>query len=72
MDERDWSRARQVHALLAAQGKQAHRSVKIADLLIASAAERAGIGLVHYDQDFDSIAQVTNQAMRWAAPRGSL
>jgi predicted nucleic acid-binding protein len=50
----------------------AQRSVKHADLLIAAAAELAGMTLLHYDADYDTIAGVTGQATRWAAPRGSL
>ena len=49
-----------------------HRSVKIADLIIASAAEAAGATVLHYDADFDRIAEITGQAVRWIAPRGSL
>jgi predicted nucleic acid-binding protein len=48
------------------------RSVKHAHLLIAAAAELAGMTLLHYDADYDTIAAVTGQPTRWAAPRGSL
>jgi predicted nucleic acid-binding protein len=40
--------------------------------LIAAAAERAEVPVLHYDEDFDRIAAVTGQATRWIAPRGSL
>lgn len=72
MDQREWERARHVYGVLAAQGRAWHRSVKHADLLIAAAAERAGITLVHYDHDYDAIVAVTGQPARWVAPRGSL
>jgi predicted nucleic acid-binding protein len=72
MNALDWKRAQEVQGLLAAKGNQLHRSVKNADLLIAAAAERAGITLVHYDKDYDTIGGVTGQQMRWVAPRGSL
>jgi hypothetical protein len=49
-----------------------HRSVKIADLIIAAAAEAAGATVLHYDADFDRIAGVTGQAVQRIAPRGSL
>ena len=49
-----------------------HRSVKIADLLIAASAELAGATIWHYDEDFDRIATVTGQPTLWVAPRGSL
>jgi predicted nucleic acid-binding protein len=72
MEAADWKRAREVQALLAEQGNQLHRSVKNADLLIAAAAERAGLTLVHYDKDYDTVQRATGQPMRWVAPRGSL
>jgi predicted nucleic acid-binding protein len=50
----------------------AQRSVKHPDVLIAAAAERAGFTLVHYDADYDTIAEITGQPVRWVAPRGSL
>jgi len=43
--------------------------VQPADLLIAAAAERAGLTLVHHDRDYDTIAEVTGQPARWVAPR---
>src|SRR5579872_4540565 len=70
MTAADWRRARQVQGLLAARTAQMHRMVKIPDLLIAAAAERAGQTLIHYDRDFDEIQRVTQQSMRWIAPRG--
>lgn len=68
----DWDEARRVFRELAARGPLHHRQVKIPDLLIAAAAARGGLTVVHYDEDYDVIASVTGQATRWAAPRGSL
>jgi predicted nucleic acid-binding protein len=65
----DWDRAVEVMVQLAAKGK--HRSVGIPDLLTATVAERHGLTLVHYDSDFDHVAEVTGQATRWLAPRGT-
>ncbi len=48
-----------------------HR-VKVADLLIAAAAERAGVTVLHYDGDFDRIAAATGQPTEWAAPAGTI
>ena len=70
--EEEWSRALEVYGALAAQGGAHQRSVKHPDLLIAAAAEAAGVPVVHYDEDFDRIAAVTAQPTRWLAPRGSL
>lgn len=67
-----WERALDVYEQLAHQGGLHHRAVKHPDLLIAAAAEAAGVGLLHYDEDFERIATVTGQQVRWLAPRGSL
>ncbi len=67
-----WERALEVYGELAHRGGLHHRAVKHADLLIASAAEAAGVAVLHYDEDFDRIAAITGQAVCWIAPRGSL
>ena len=72
MSERAWVRALDVYQLLADKAPQHHRSVKLADLVIAACAEEAGWTLVHYDQDYDAIVAVTGQATRWVAQRGTL
>jgi predicted nucleic acid-binding protein len=66
----DFERAMDVMELLAERGQ--HRSARLPDLLVAAAAERADLCVMHYDQDFDRIADVTGQAVRWIVPRGSL
>jgi predicted nucleic acid-binding protein len=68
----DWLRAREVYRVLGGRPGMTQRSVKHPDLLIAAAAERAGLTLVHYDADYDAIAEITGQPVRWAAPRGFL
>jgi predicted nucleic acid-binding protein len=73
MGSDEWARALEVHALLETRlGTNARRGVKHADMLIAAAAEMHGLTLVHYDQDFEVIQQVSNQSMRWVEPRGTL
>jgi len=67
-----WERSLWVYAQLSARGGAHQRSVKHSDLLIAAAAEAADIAVLHYDEDFDRIAEITGQPMRWFAPRGSL
>jgi predicted nucleic acid-binding protein len=69
---REWARAIDVYGELAHQGGSHQRSVGHADLLIAAAAESAGVELLHYDEDFDRIAAITGQPTRWIVPRGSL
>ncbi len=67
-----WGRALDICAELAAEGGAMHRSIRLHDTLIAVAAERAGLPVLHYDADFDRIAGVTGQRCEWIAPRGSL
>jgi predicted nucleic acid-binding protein len=52
-------RALEVQMLLADQGQ--HRAPSIPDLLIAAAAELAGLTVLHLDKDFELIAGVTGQ-----------
>lgn len=67
-----FERALEVQGRLARVGGLHHRSVKIADLVIAAAAETAGAVVWHYDRDYDRIAAVTHQPVEWIAPPGSL
>lgn len=69
LTEATFRRAIEVQGLLALRGW--HR-VPIPDLVIAAAAERAGMVLLHYDADFDRIGAVTGQAMEWVVERGSV
>ena len=68
----DWSRALDVHRTLAASGPGHQRSVRLIDLVIAAAAERHALPIVHYDEDYDRIAEITGQPTRWIVPRGSV
>ena len=69
LTETIFNRAVDVQELLAGRGQ--HR-LPIPDLIIAAAAETAGMTVLHYDADFDTIATVTRQDMEWVVPRGSL
>jgi hypothetical protein len=62
-------RARQVQRALASRSQ---RGRKIPDLLIAAAAEEAGLVLLHYDHDFELISEVTGQSCQWVVPAGSI
>ncbi|CAN5398089.1 hypothetical protein BH24ACT12_BH24ACT12_24560 [soil metagenome] len=59
-----------MQAALAAQGRL--REVKLPDLLIAATAQPHRVTVIHYDNDFDTIAHVTGQPMEWIVPRGSV
>lgn len=52
-------RALQVQLTLASKGQ--HRAPSIPDLLIAAAAELAGLSVLHLDKDFELIASSTGQ-----------
>jgi hypothetical protein len=54
------------------RGGTHQRSVKHPDLPIAAAAEAADVAVLHYDEDYDRIAEITGQPTRWLAPAGSL
>jgi predicted nucleic acid-binding protein len=69
---RDWDRAEDVMHALAQHGPLHHRQIPLPDLLIAAAAERADVPVLHYDRDFDLIASITGQPVRAIAPLGSL
>jgi len=62
-------RAKAVQRLLAARGLKGR---KVPDLVIAAAAELNGLTVLHYDQDFELIAEVTGQPQSWLVPRGSV
>jgi len=69
MDQSILDRAVEVQDELADRSQQ--RGAKIADLLIAAAAEAAGLVVLHYDRDFDLIAGVTGQPTEWIVPAGT-
>jgi predicted nucleic acid-binding protein len=56
---------------LAQHGVGAHR-VPPPDILIAAAAQEAGIGVLHYDRHYDRLAEILNFESVWIAPPGSL
>ena len=68
--DEDWHRALDVQATLWRGGRV--RAVGFPDLLIAAVAERERITLLHYDSDYDLIAEITSQPMRWVVPRGTV
>jgi predicted nucleic acid-binding protein len=65
-----FERALDVQGLLADRGQ--HRGANIPDLVVAAAAERAGLTVLHYDADFELIAAITGQPTEWVVPRGSV
>ena len=70
--KQQWERALSVYEQLSARGGLHQRSVKHPDLLIAVAAEAANVAVLHYDEDYDRIAEITGQPTRWLAPARTL
>lgn len=70
MPNKLWFQARRTQLALAANGD--HRRVPPPDLLLASAAEEAGVALVHYDRDYERIAAASTLRHQWLVPDGTL
>jgi predicted nucleic acid-binding protein len=52
--------------------RQLHRQAKPVDLIVAACAEANDMTVLHYDDDFDAIGEVTRQSTEWVATRNSL
>ena len=54
--------------------KVGHHRLPPVDLLVAAVADRHGLDVLHYDSDYDLIAERTNLSFGsvWVAPRGSI
>ncbi len=52
--------------------KSQHRHFRLPDLMIAATAELNGATVLHYDADYDRIAEITGQPVEWVAEKGSL
>jgi predicted nucleic acid-binding protein len=64
-------------AAQAAMRALAHRSagaqrLPVVDYLVAAAAQEIGAAVLHYDADYDTLAEVMAFESIWLAPRGSL
>jgi len=68
--DEDWRRALDVQGSLWRGGRM--RAVGLPDLLIAAVAERERVTVLHYEGDYDFIAQITGQPVQWAVPRGTV
>jgi len=68
--DEDWRRALDVQGTLWRRGQV--RAVGFPDLLVAAVAERERVTVLHYDADYDLIAGVTGQPMRWVVPRATV
>ncbi|WTW17362.1 hypothetical protein OHU89_17310 [Streptomyces sp. NBC_00019] len=57
-----YRRSRVIQEQLTAKGE--HRSAGPVDLLVAAAAEEAGLTLLHFARNFETIARTTGQPIR--------
>lgn len=64
------TRARDIQLALTQRGH--HRAASPVDLMVAGAAAEYGAIVVHYDRDFDLLADVGGPRTEWVAPPGSL
>lgn len=60
--------ATQRHLAAASQ----HRGVSLPDLIIAACARAHNAVVLHYDADYEQIAEVTQQDVRWVVPAGTV
>jgi predicted nucleic acid-binding protein len=69
-NDADWQIAIDAQSRLAQLGR--HRSVGIADMLTAVAAQAHRLTVLHYDADFETAATVLDFEHRWIAEPGTL
>jgi predicted nucleic acid-binding protein len=68
VEDGDIQRALQMQGRLADAGLKGR---KIPDLIIAAVAERNRLTLLHYDRDFDLIANMSGQDTQWVVAPGT-
>lgn len=49
-----------------------HRCASMVDALLAVVAAREGLTILHYDRDFETIAEVTGQPVEWVVEPGTV
>jgi predicted nucleic acid-binding protein len=65
----DHRRASEVQGALAVRSR--HRAISLVDGLVAAVAESRDLIVLHYDSDFELVAEVTGQVQEWVVPRGT-
>ena len=65
----DQQRALEVQEALSARGQ--HRALSLVDALVAATAEVRELTVLHYDSDFELVAELTGQAHEWIVTRGT-
>jgi predicted nucleic acid-binding protein len=65
-----WALASEIQEALTEKGR--HRAASIPDLVVAATARATGLTVLHYDNDFDTIASFTEQPTHWVVPAGTV
>ena len=65
----DHHRCLEVQEALSARGQ--HRALSLVDALVAAAAEARDLTILHYDADFELVAEITGQRHEWIVRRGT-
>ncbi|MFD8967863.1 PIN domain nuclease [Streptomyces sp. NPDC059568] len=64
-----WDMALEIQRVATDQGN--HRALSLPDLLIAATAQRHKVTVLHYDEDYDQIAEITGHPSRWVVDPGT-
>jgi len=70
VSDKVWQRALDIQGALVEHGQ--HRCAGLPDILIAATAEHEHLTVLHYDRDFETIAEVTGQPTEWVVPPGTV
>ncbi len=65
----DHRRSLEIQSLLASRGE--HRALSLVDALVAAVAESRELTVLHYDADFELIADAIDLEHEWVVPRGT-
>ncbi len=65
----DNRRALDIQRLLAGRGQ--HRALSLVDALVAAVAEARDVTVLHYDEDFELVSEITGQPHLWVVERGT-
>jgi predicted nucleic acid-binding protein len=58
--------------LMSVRGSAGTQRMPIVDYLLAAAAQELGAAVIHYDRDYDTLAEVLEFESVWLAPAGTL
>lgn len=65
-----WEIASEIQEALTEKGR--HRAASIPDLVVAATARATRLTILHYDNDFETIATFTEQPTKWVVPPGTV